>query len=157
MKKGLYILLCICLLAALATGCSEGYKANVNGIDVDISEMTNLLAYSQVVHILDTPADYIGKTLKIRGQYFSSYFEQTGLYHHFVVVGDEELCCQMGMEFVLKGKNSYPEDYPVQDAEIEVVGIFESYDLSGSTLYRMAINDIMVLETEGLEKAAIEG
>ena len=139
MKKIIPVLFFICVTAAAVTGCS---KKHDDIIDLDISKMSGVLVYAQVVNIYESPDEYMGKRIKINGQYHASYFEETDLYYHYVVVGDESLCCQVGLEFIWDGKHNYPDDYPGENTEIEVVGVFGSYEEFGKTYYFLTVDDI---------------
>ena len=170
MKRYLPILLSFCLMASFAVGCSDegaatgggvntggvdaagsiteassGAGPNSGGIDIDLSRLSGILTYSQVVNVYDAPADYVGKTIKLNGLYNASYIEDTDSYYHFIVVGDEALCCEIGMEFVWSGDHKYPDDYPEEYTEIEVVGVFESHEMRGNTYYRLRVDDILIM------------
>jgi len=148
MRKHLSILLVIFLVSTLVAGCSQKTEtgANIDVIDLDISELSGVLAYSQVVNINESPDDYMGKVIKLNGLYFSSYYDKTDTYYHYVLVGDEALCCQTGLEFVWKGEHAYPNDYPERQAEIELIGVFGSYEELGKTYYCLEVEDLSILE-----------
>ena len=147
MKKYILVLITIIAISMAITGCSnkDGGIDNTDIIDLDMSKMSGVMVYSQVVNIYESPTEFMGKRIKIIGQYFASYYDETDLYYHYVVVGDEALCCQVGLEFVLNGEHSYPDDYPEDNTEIEVVGVFGSYDELGKTYYYLKVDDISVL------------
>ena len=114
-------------------------------VDLDLSELGSVLAYSQVVNIMESPDDYIGKTIRINGQYYVSYYEPTEKYYHFIVIGDESLCCQAGIEFIWNGSHAYPDDYPDEQANIGVTGTFGRYEELGTTYYHLTIDDVSIL------------
>ena len=43
----------------------------------------------------------------------------------------------VGMEFVLEGDLTYPDDYPELGTEITVIGEFQSYEENGMTRYHL--------------------
>lgn len=106
-------------------------------IDYDLSTMSNEMAYVMLYQIGTDPEQYIGKTLKIRGSYYAIYDEETQKYYHYVVIFDSAACCSQGIEFIWEdGIHIYPDDYPLDKTEIEVVGQFEAYTEEGdSSLY----------------------
>ena len=114
-------------------------------VDLDISNLSSVLVYSQVVRILDEPEQYLGKTIRIKGQYYSMFYEPTQQYCHYVVVGDASLCCQVGIEFIWNGNHNHPDDYPAEKKIIEIVGLFSSYEELGETYYALIVDDISVL------------
>ena len=56
----------------------------------------------------------------------------TKKYYFYCVIQDATACCAQGMEFVWgDGTHIYPEEYPEDNAEIVVEGIFETYREEG--------------------------
>ena len=53
------------------------------------------------------------------------------------IIADATACCAEGMEFVLEGDYTYPDDYPELGAEITVIGEFQSYEENGMTWYHL--------------------
>jgi hypothetical protein len=47
-----------------------------------------------------------------------------------------------GLEILWQGEHTYPNDYPEMYAEIEVAGIFESYEELGQTYYHLIIDSL---------------
>jgi len=79
MKKYLLLLLVLCFVCLSAAGCSgngasqaESNSTNIQDdsevntrIDVDLTEMSSTMIYSEVNNIMTNPDDYMGKTIKI--------------------------------------------------------------------------------------------
>ena len=58
-------------------------------------------------------------------------------------------CCAQGLEFVWgDGSHAYPDEYPAEDAEIEVQGTLETYkEKNDDTTYcRLANADMKIIE-----------
>jgi hypothetical protein len=115
------------------------------GIDVDLTQLSSTMVYAEVFNIMSNPDFYMGKTIKVNGPYYPLYYEDTELYYHFVIVEDATECCQQGLEFSWDGEHAYPADYPQADTDIEVVGIFDSYEELGETFYYLKVEDVVVL------------
>jgi len=113
-------------------------------VDVDLTTLSSTMIYAEVYNMMAAPEQYIGKTVKMRGQYTSSYYEETQQYYHFVVIADAAACCQQGMEFVWNGDHAYPGDYPADGTVIEVAGVFGSYEELGETYYHLTVDEITV-------------
>ena len=96
-------------------------------IDVDLTVLSSTMVYSEVYNMMVTPEDYIGKTVKMKGQYAVFHDETTGNYYFACIIQDATACCAQGIEFVLTKDYTYPDDYPEADAEICVVGVFDTY------------------------------
>ena len=52
--------------------------------------------------------------------------EATGKYYFACIIQDATACCAQGIEFVLTEDYTYPDDYPEVNAEICVVGVFDT-------------------------------
>ncbi len=103
--------------------------------DVDLSVLSDTVVYAELVQISQSPDDYIGKKIKMKGQ-FAAYpsTEFDGVIYFVCNVSDATACCSMGMEFILKGDAKYPDDYPAEGSEITICGTFNTY-YEGANLY----------------------
>lgn len=119
--------------------------APAEGVDMDLTVLSSTMAFAEIYNMLAKPNDYVGKTIKLKGAYLPFYREDTEKYHHYILTGDAAACCQIELEFVLTGEHSYPDDYPVQNASIELLGAVESYEKNGRTLYHIIADDVAVL------------
>lgn len=109
-------------------------------IDYDLTKMNSDMIYATVFQMMIDPDSYIGKTIKMKGLYYASYNELNDKYYHFVVVADAAACCSQGIEFVWgDGSHVYPDEYPLDETEVEVTGVFEGYQEDGedNTYYRL--------------------
>ena len=128
MKKLLLIILPLIILL-LITGCVEEKtpvpeKVLTEVIDVDLTKLNANMVYSAVFDMLENPAEYRGKTIKIRGTYFALHDPAKDEYHHSCVIWDATACCMQGMEFELADKN-----YPPNESEITLIGKFDVYTI----------------------------
>lgn len=110
----------------------EKFKG-ANGFDVDLTELSSSMVYAEVYDMVYNPDDYVGKTVRAKGPF--SYFkdEATGKEYFAVLISDATACCSQGIEFVLDGDYTYPQDYPAVDTEITVNGVFNYYKENGFT------------------------
>lgn len=103
------------------------------GFDIDLTQLSSSVVYGQVYDMINNPDDYLGKTVRMSGP-FAYYLDAgTGEEYFAVLITDAKACCSQGIEFVLEGDHTYPDDYPAPDEEITVVGRFNSYKDSGYT------------------------
>ena len=116
-----------------------------SALDLDLTQLNGLLAYSMVVTILENPDAYVGKNIKLTGEYFPLYFEPTERNYHYIIVGDESLCCQVGMEFVWNGTHAYPDDYPDEYENIELSGTFSHNEGSSLNDYYLTVEVVSLL------------
>lgn len=112
-----------------------------DGIDVDLTQLSSTMVYSEVYAMMYEPESYLGKTVKMRGSF--SAFEINEKLYFACVVPDATACCEQGLEFSLSGTHSFPEDYPERGSEITVVGIFDLYseEHNGNTSYYIILRD----------------
>ena len=123
---------------------SEQPQVSSNGVDVDLTMLSSTMVYSEVYNMLyNDPAHYLGKTVKARGEFSIYQLVTDGVLQpdpvsYACIISDAAACCAEGMEFVLKGDLTYPDDYPELGAEITVIGEFQSYEENGMTWYHLA-------------------
>lgn len=110
-----------------AGNTSAAVGQNGSSVDVDLTQLSSTMIYSEVYNMMTKPEDYIGKTVKMKGNFnlFSDEAQQN--YYYACVIQDATACCSQGLEFILAGNKKYPDDYPKENEEITVTGVFETY------------------------------
>ena len=109
-------------------------------IDLDLTMLSSTMVYAEVYNIMMEPESYVGKTIKMEGLYYADNY--TDKSYHFVIISDATACCAQGLEFIWLGDHSYPKS----DTEVEVVGIFESYEENGQRYYRIDAHKVENLD-----------
>lgn len=94
-------------------------------VDVDLTQLSSTMVYSEVYAMTTEPAQYVGKTVKMQGLFATQEYNGARLYA--CIVQDATACCAQGLEFELAEEFVYPDDYPEAGAEITVLGTFDSY------------------------------
>ena len=97
-------------------------------VDIDLTVLSSTLVYSEVYRMMMSPEDFIGKKIKMSGQYVVIFDEGTGKYYHACIISDATACCSQGIEFELTNSYTYPDDYPEEGADICVIGTFDTYE-----------------------------
>ena len=106
----------------------ESCLADERKIDLDLTTMDSNMVYSEVYKMLYYPEDYIGKIIKMHGQFSSYHDEFSGNTYFACIIQDALACCSSGLEFTLKDSGfRYPEDFPVEGEEVTVIGRFSTY------------------------------
>lgn len=124
-------------------GESEQPQASADGVEVDLTVLSSTMVYSEVYNMLyNDPAHYFGKTVKAKGTFSLYQLVTDGVLQpdpvaYACIIADATACCAEGMEFVLEGDYTYPDDYPELGAEITVIGEFQSYEENGMTWYHL--------------------
>ncbi len=122
---------------------SEQLQSSTDGVDVDLTVLSSTMVYSEVYNMLyNDPAHYFGKTVKAKGTFSLYQLVTDGVLQpdpvaYACIIADATACCAEGMEFVLEGDYTYPDDYPELGAEITVIGEFQSYEENGMTWYHL--------------------
>lgn len=93
--------------------------------DVDLTQLSSTMVYSEVYNMVYEAENYIGKSVKIEGTF--AVYEGEGRNYYACLIADAAACCSQGIEFVWKGDHVYPDDYPELGSEITVTGIFDTY------------------------------
>lgn len=124
----------------------------LENVDIDLTTMNSDMVYSTVYQLMVDSKSYVGKVIKMSGSYYASWYPETKQYYHFVIIKDATACCQQGMEFIWgNGNHVYPDEYPEEMAEVEVVGTFELYkdDPNAQFEYCRLNNCSLVVKGEG--------
>ena len=125
-------------------------QTSADGVDVDLTVLSSTMVYSEVYNMLYFyPEDYYGKTVKMTGLFnVYQWVDENGVVldmpvAYACIISDATACCAEGVEFVLEGDLTYPDDYPELGTEITVIGEFQPYEENGMTWYHL-INARMV-------------
>ncbi len=98
---------------------------------VDLTILSSTMVYAEVYNMLMNPSDYIGKTVRMEGEFIVLSDDTGENIYPACIIYDATACCAQGIEFVLGEDAIYPDDYPELNSEIVVVGTFETYDEYG--------------------------
>lgn len=165
MKRLLCLLLAVCMTLSLCA-CGKGAErdtergasasepqpspaiteppqASADGAEVDLTVLSSTMVYAEVYNMLyNDPESYLGKTVRVRGEFSIYQLVVDGVLQpapvaYACIIADATACCAEGMEFVLEGDLTYPDDYPELGTEITVIGEFQSYEENGMTGYHL--------------------
>ena len=123
---------------------SESVKKD-GEVDYDLTVMGADMVYATVYQMMIDPKSYIGKSFKIRGNYYSSYSKDKDVYYHFCMIKDAAACCAQGLELLWADeKMNRHENCPEEDALVTVEGVVETYEEGPNTYGR--IKDAKIVE-----------
>ena len=97
--------------------------------DVDLTTLSSTMVYSEIYNMMYEPDRYVGKRIKMNGQFAAYGNPNTGAVYTACLIMDATACCSL----VLAGEHSYPAGYPELGTEITVVGTFQTYEENGYT------------------------
>lgn len=116
---------------------------SASNLDVDLTTLSSTMVYSEVYNMMYEPNRYVGKRIKMNGQFAVYEDPNTGAVYTACIIMDATACCSQGLEFVLAGEKTYPDDYPELGSEITVTGTFQLYDENGATYCHLVDADGM--------------
>ena len=124
---------------------SNKSKTNSNKIDVDLNNLNANVVYSQVFLMMTEPDKFIGKRIRMSGQ-FNVYAAEEGnpsgvTEYYAIIIADAQACCQQGIEFVWPG-HTYPQDFPEVKSNASVTGVFEVYEENGKKYCRLIADTV---------------
>ncbi|MBR2523748.1 MAG: hypothetical protein IKE53_04845 [Clostridiales bacterium] len=110
-----------------AVSSMSGESDATGGIDLDLTEMNSNMVYANVYELVTSPQDHVGEKIRMKGQYCIAEDAEAGTLYHVCLITDALACCSQGIEFIPDDSYRYPDDYPEQQEEITVTGIFDTY------------------------------
>ena len=124
---------------------AENVRDTDETVDYDLTQMSSDMVYATVYQMMVTPEEYEGKTFRIDGNFYATYYEATKKYYFYCIIQDATACCAQGMEFVWEdGSHIYPDEYPKDNAEIVVEGTFETYREDGDENLYCRLSDAIL-------------
>lgn len=112
-------------------------------VEIDLTEFSPDMIYAEVYDMVYNSDNYVGKTVRVKGP-FAYFQEADGREFFSVLISDATACCSQGIEFVLDGDYSYPEDYPALNTEIIVTGKFNYYKENNYTYVQLTDAEMQV-------------
>ena len=154
MKKVICVLITAVMLASISACGSKSASSNlsrssraaeigsVSGkpIDVDLTQLSSTMVYSEVFNMMMSPDDYVGKIVKMQGTY--TVYDGEIRKYHACLIADATACCAQGIEFQLTQEYQYPDDYPKEGELITVIGIFDVYKEGSYQYYQLSNAEI---------------
>jgi len=116
-----------------SAGDNGNSSVAVQSVDLDLTQLSSTMVYSEVYNIMMDPESYVGKIIRMDGQCLSAYYDPTESTYYSIVIQDATACCAQGIEYVL----SEGVEYPADDTTATVVGRFEPYEEDGTTWYHL--------------------
>ena len=142
MKKCLTVfVLAICFLCVTATGCSDASDID---IDVDLTAMSSIMVQAELSRIFSNLDDYLGKTIRLAGPYYSFSPEQNGFLYRYIIIVDGDECCRIGLEIRSNDEDMSHTEFAMQNALVEVVGVLRAHMDFGYALPYVAIDELTV-------------
>ncbi|WP_051594217.1 hypothetical protein [Butyrivibrio sp. AE3003] len=114
--------------SAAATSFHTAEEIKVDGDYVDLTKQSSTMIYTTVYNMMYYPENFVGKTIKMTGNYSEYVAEDTGKRYFACIIKDATACCSQGVEFELTSDYKYPDNYPKEEDPITVEGVFDLYE-----------------------------
>lgn len=142
MKKIIAIICALCVVLSFSA-CSKNKpilkstteQTTARVVDVDLTKLSSTMVYSEVYNMMIYPDQYVGKTVKMQGQYNEYYDEETDKTYYACVIADATACCQQGLEFEIA--DEFDTLGIINNDDIEVVGTFGTYNEGELQYFRL--------------------
>lgn len=92
--------------------------------ELDLTGMSGTMLYTTVYHMVMQPDDYLGRTIRVKGQFSAYADEKSGKSYYACFIADAAGCCAQGLEFIPAEALAYPDDFPEPGTDITVSGEF---------------------------------
>lgn len=96
-------------------------------VDIDLTTFSEVMLFAELYNMMNTPSNYIGKIVKMKGNFKYYQNPETQETHYSVYQMDATACCTQGLDFVLADPSIHLEELVAEDAEITVTGRFDIY------------------------------
>ena len=146
-KQGLVVMLAVFMaLTGVLSGCGTagGDAASAASeekaqkeIDVDLTQMSSTMIYSEVFNMVSEPDDYLGKMIKMEGTFAMYHDDKSGIDYYACIIEDATACCAQGIEFELSEAYKNPGSYMTEGDTITVLGTFDKYMEGDATYYTL--------------------
>ena len=113
--------------SAAASSFHTAEEIDVEGDYVDLTKQSSTKIYTTVYNMMYYPENFVGKTIKMTGNYSEYIAEDTGKRYFACIIKDATACCSQGVEFELTEDYKYPDNYPKEADPITVEGVFDLY------------------------------
>jgi len=122
------------------TDASVPRAADSRSIDIDLTQMSSTMVYSEVLNMLTMPDDYIGKIIRVRGWTASYMDDYTDEPYYAVIIPDATACCAEGIEYLLTDEYEYPEP----KTEATITGEFETFEEKATGILYCRLKDATI-------------
>ena len=113
--------------STVASSVPAAEEIDVDGDYVDLTKLSATMVYTTVYNMMYYTEKFVGKTIKMTGNYSEYIDEATGKRYYACIIKDATACCSQGVEFELTSDYKYPDNYPKEEDLITVEGVFDLY------------------------------
>ena len=122
----------IASILLIVPSCGNAEVKSDETVDVDMAGFSSTMVYSQVCNIFENYRDYVGKSIRLPGQ-FNTYEKGGGAVGYVCLVVDSTACCSVGFELVFKEDRALSDGLPAENDPILVTGVFNVEERDGKS------------------------
>ncbi len=158
-NRGWLLALMLAALLPLMAGCSgqqtpgaeaETVPLPAGNIAVDL-EIKEKMFIAQTNEVYLNQDDYLGKTIKYEGMFYSSYYEPSDSTYYMVIRYGPGCCGNDGNVGFEVAWDEGKFEVPAEDAWVEVIGVLEEYEEGGATYLQLKLDSLRVMPSRGVE------
>lgn len=129
---------------------SKTMQDTPQAVDMDLTGFTPNMLYAEVYHMEMSPDEYIGKTIRITGNFarFQTLDENglpiSGKDVLVCLVSDAMACCSVGLEFVPADETEFLKNQPEQASRITVTGRCDIFKDESGFITIIRLNDAKI-------------
>ena len=90
--------------------------------ELDLTGMRGTMLYTMIYNMMKQPDDYLGRTIRVKGQFSAYVDEKSGKSYYPCYIADAAGCCAQGLEILPADALAYPDDFPEPGTDISVRG-----------------------------------
>lgn len=116
-----------------AKAVDKNFKKNEKDETCDLTSMGKDMMYATAYQMSLDPNSFDGKTIKVKGNFYSQEDDKDGTVYKFCIVKDDQGCCSQGIEFQWADGVNPPVG---ENDEMTITGEFHAYKSEdGSQVY----------------------
>lgn len=108
-------------------------------VDIDVLNLSDIVAFAQVNNMMMMADDYLGMTVKVHGNYYRHYIEEIDFSYHFLLLVDGTNCCTGILEFMMEDGVEYPNS----GENLILMGEYSKYTDEYGTYPYIIVSDYM--------------
>ena len=138
MKRFISLVIVFSMIILTLSSCSQNNQttyetiaetkevSNELKIDIDMTNFSITILFALLQNLVNYPDDYIGKVIKIKGDFKSWKDETTNEDVYLINISDEAACCSAEIQIVFDKDSFDISQLPDVGDEITVIGRFDS-------------------------------
>lgn len=108
-------------------------------VDINILDLSDIMAFAQVNNMMMMAEEYLGQTVKLHGNYYRHDIDEMDLSYHFLLLVDGTNCCTGILEFLFEDGM----EYPPSGTDLLLMGEYSKYTDDYGTYPYIKVSDYL--------------